>query len=110
MTVSIYQTPDYEIHMIGKLVGIAFPTEVRQVSITGPDGRQYSRPETVRKTGRFDRAFIGFFTIRKDAVSGEYFRDDDNPIADGVNSDIARLLARELVEAAAYFEETGAGQ
>lgn len=103
MTVSIYQVDGYEIHMIGKLVGVAWPTEPRLVKITGPDGLEYSRVEQVRKTGRFARPFIGFFTIRQ-ADNGGYFLDEDSPIADGVWPQIARQLALELTEAADYFE------
>ena len=103
-TVSIYQVDGYEIHMIGKIVGVAWPTEVRPKSITGPDGLIYSRPEIVRKVDRFARPFIGFFTIRR-APDGGYFRDEDSPIADGIDPSIVPLLAQELVRAAAYFEE-----
>lgn len=106
--VSIYQVDDYEIHMIGGLVGVAWPTEKKTVTITGPDSMEYSRVERVRKIDRFARPFIGFFAIRR-APDGSFYRDEESPIADGVWPQIARQLAVELAEAADYFEQMKAG-
>ncbi len=102
MTVKIYQLKDIsrEVHMLGKYVGVSF--HLKHTSRITTD----KNTKTITETWAPDYTsapYINFYDIRQGS-DGEYYKDDDSPVAGGLNPQSAITVAIELKQACDYIQ------
>src|SRR3989304_715342 len=95
--VKIFQLPGKAVHKAGDFVGVAWHTREEKKTITGQDGIIYS----AQILTRIVKPHIDLISIR--GTEGDYWEDEDSPIAGGFDAQLAEQIIRELQWAIEYI-------
>lgn len=100
----LYQLEDKDVLMFGDSVGLAWYVTIVEEKQTVTVGDNTYFGATVKRR-EYDRPLphIDFFWLRQDE-NGEWYEDEDSPVAGGLSLADARAVAAELTAACDYLD------